>query len=190
MKPLLWLFVSLTIYFMFLVFRFAIKRIHLLVCLRNFASKHKFNFKLGGFSYFLPTNKSNNSFLTIETLHAIYHIKMFGVMRKHCEIHLWNTDQYSVRKFFFKMEFLHSSPLGSSHSFKRHMSKVTFKPPINNAKHKPIISILLFFPTLRLMRITYTVQNTINTISPGDKFEGVILADKQYLLWYILNREK
>lgn len=178
------------IFFSSVVFRFIIQRTILLFKLKRFASKNNYNCKIVNPLFFIPLNFSSSGSVLIETESTVYNIKVFGILRKHCEVHFWNINEYSIRKYFFKWNYLSSTPLGQMNCHRRKTGGFNFRNKKINCDYKLLIPIFLFSPTNNLLRVTQMQENNLKELKAGDKIDNIVFADRSYLFWYITNREK
>lgn len=166
------------------------RRLILLFRLKRFAKINNYNCKIKKLLFFMPLNFSSKGSVLIETSSTIYNIKVFGILRKNCEVHFWNIREYSIRKYYTRLQMLTSTPLGQENCRRRNMKAFN---PINtniNSDYKLFVPIFLFSPTNNLLRITQTQENRLKQLKAGDKIGDIIFADTSYLFWYISNREK
>lgn len=190
MKVLLYISIFSLIVFLYIIFRFLIQRLSLALKLKKFAKKNSYNCKIVNPLFFIPLNFSNNGLVLIETDSTIYNIRVFGILRKHCEVHFWNIKEYSIKKYYSKLQILASIPLGHQSCHRR---KTKGFNPVNikiNSNYKLSVPVFLFSPTNNLIRITQTQENQLKQLKAGDRIDNIIFADTSYLFWYISNREK
>lgn len=116
MKVLLYISIFSLIVFLYIIFRFLIQRLSLALKLKKFAKKNSYNCKIVNPLFFIPLNFSNNGLVSIETDSTIYNIKVFGILRKHCEVHFWNINEYSIKKYYLVKQFIASTPLGQKNA--------------------------------------------------------------------------
>ncbi len=190
MKVLLYISIFSLIVLLYNILCFIIKRFILIFKLKKFAKKNSCNCKIVNPLFFIPLNLSNNGLVSIETDSTIYNIKVFGILRKHCEVHFWNINEYSIKKYYLVKQFIASTPLGQKKCYRR---KTGGFNPINtkvNSDYKLSVPVFLFSPSNNLLRITQTQENQLKQLKVGDKIDNIIFADTPYLFWYISNREK
>lgn len=172
---------AITIY---LFLRFIVKRLWLFVVMCKFAKKHGYTCKTPLFCLF-PNNRSN-SIMQIETDNTIYSIKLFGLLRKHCEIHFWSLAEYSAEWYLMRSGFVGAAPIGLVGVRRRSLG--TGDWAINSEKE--VIPVLLISPAHAPVRLTQTDVNHLVDLRAGDKMGNTVFADLDYLLRFIENREK
>ena len=164
----------------YLLLRFIIKRLWLFSSLKKFAKKHNFTCTIP-LAVLLPINSSNR-YVQITTTKSVYNIKLFGLLRKHCEIHFWNTQEYSVAWYFMRTEFTGTTPICLSATHRRSLGK----PDWLTADGVPI---LLISPAQAPVRLTKTDVNHFTRLRAGEKICDAIFADLDYLFRYIEKQE-
>lgn len=166
----------------YILLRFICKRLCLWCALKKFAKGHNYILKMP-FSCLLPIN-SNNRFIQIKTNSTVYNIKPFGLLRKHCEIHFWNTQEYSIEWYFSRAGYVGTTPIGQT----------------NNCPHRSLgkadwvaadgVPVLLISPANAPVRLTQTKVNHLVELRAGDKIGDAVFADSDYLFRYIKKQEK
>jgi len=185
MKFLLTLFALFLGGYLYAVIRFAVHRIRFLAFLKQFTKTYGYSYKLAGIAYYFPCNRSKATIL-LETKNTVYNIRLFGLLRKHCEVHFWNLQEYSVEKHIIKALYVGSTPTGLTNAKCRRLGSF---PSLDSSNNKTVIPVLLFLPTNGVMRLTRTQVNHLVELRAGDKIEDVLFADSDYLFRCIANRE-
>ena len=167
---------------LYLLLRFIVKRLWLFHQFRRFAKKHNYTCTIPR-SCLLPNNR-NHRYVQIRTPNTVYNIKLFGLLRKHCEIHFWNTQEYSSTWYFTRMEYIGStSPLGVSATRRRSLGNTDWLTADG-------VPVLLISPAQAPVRISKTDVNHLVQLRAGEKIGDAIFADLDYLLRHIEHREK
>ena len=169
----------------YILLRFVIKRVWLLVSVQKFAKKHGFGCKTP-LSCLLPSNSIGT--VEIESANTVYTVKLFGLLRKHCEIHFWNLREYSVEWYFSRHGLVGSPHIGQTNA-NRHRS-LGNADWVAVAGKKEVVPILLISPANAPVRLTQTRIIHLEDLRAGDKIGDVIFADMDYLFRFIENREK
>lgn len=166
---------------------FIVKRIWLFTALRRFAKKHSYVCKMP-LSGLLPNNRNNN-LVEIETENALYAVKLFGLLRKHCHIHFWSRAEYSIEWYFSRHGLdLRKTPFELLAGAKSRSLGSTDWLPVGGEKE--VIPLLLISPTQAPVMLTKTDANHWEHLRAGERIEDVLFADLDYLLSFIENREK
>lgn len=174
--------------FLNMLLRFFFQRLSLLVQLKRFTQKYGYLLKVRNYFYFyFPTNRSSESTVTIETNDNYYNIRLFGLLRKHCEVHFWNLKAYSVDSYMTRREFVYSEPIGERNV--KHRPLGEFPKPELTA-NKTVVPILLFSPTNVVVRLKQTVVNRYADLRAGDKIDEALFADTDFLFRHIAYMEK
>lgn len=168
----------------YLILRFIIKRIWLFSVLRKFAKKHGYSCKTP-LPCLFPNNREK-SLVQIETDNTIYAVKLFGLLRKHCEIHFWNLGKYSVVHYLMRASFVAAAPIGQVGAKRRSLGNGNW--PISSEKE--VVPVLLISPAHAPVRLTRTNVNHLVDLRAGDMIGDILFADWDYLLRFIENREK
>ncbi|MBQ8358527.1 MAG: hypothetical protein IJX37_01245 [Oscillospiraceae bacterium] len=168
----------------YIFLRFVIKRIWLLTVLRKFAKKHNYICKIP-LSCLLPANRSTSP-VKMETGNAVYNIKLFGLLRKHCEIHFWSLKEYSVEWYFSRYGFVGTTPIGQLGARRRSLGNGKWS--VGNGK--AVVPVLLLSPAHAPVRLTRTDVNHLVDLRAGDKMGDTVFADLDYLLRFIEKNEK
>lgn len=166
-----------------ILLRFIVKRIWLFAVLRKFAKKHGYTCKIP-LSCLWPNN-SNSSIVQLETGNTLYAIKLFGLLRKHCEIHFWNLEKYSVVHYLMRASFVAAVPIGQVGAKLRSLGNGNWA--VNSEKE--VVSVLLISPAHAPVRLTRTDVNHLVDLRAGDRIGDTVFADLDYLLRFIENRE-
>ena len=164
--------------------RFAIKRVWLFAVLQKFAKKHGYQCRIP-LTCLLPSNRSNQ-LVEIKTAHTVYAVKLFGLLRKHCDIHFWSSQEYSATQYFTRAEYVSGTPIGLTGARRRSLGDRNRK----ECNEKEVIPVLLISPANAPVRLTYTQVNHLEYLRAGEKIEDVLFADLDYLLRFIENREQ
>ena len=168
----------------YLILRFIIKRIWLFSVLHKFAKRHGYSCKTP-LPCLLPNNREK-SFVQIETDNTIYAVKLFGLLRKHCEIHFWNLEKYSVVHYLMRSSFVAAAPIGQVGAKRRSLGNGNWTV----SSEKEVIPVLLISPAHTPVRLTRTDVNHLEYLRAGEGIENAIFADLDYLLRFIENRER
>lgn len=162
-----------------LIVRFLCKRLWLFGQLNRFAKRHNYTC-IVPFSCILPINSGSN-IVKIKTDKNSYNIKLFGLLRKHCEIHFWNLQEYSTHWYFTRAEYLGSpGPIGLTNDHRHRSLGNTDWATDPNA-----IPVLLLSPSHAPVKLTKTDVNHLEELRGGDKIENAVFADLDYLFRYI-----
>ncbi len=173
--------VAITVY---LFLRFIVKRIWLFAVLHKFAKKHGYTCKTP-LSCFLPNNR-NKHLVQIETGNTVYSIKLFGLLRKHCDIHFWSLKEYSATQYFTRSEYVGGTPIGLTGARRRSLGNENW--PVSSGKE--VIPVLLISPANAPVRLSQTKVNHFEYLRAGERIENAVFADLDFLLRFIENREK
>ena len=163
--------------------RFVIKRVRLFAVLRKFSNKHGYACKTP-LSGLLPNNRSKH-LVQIETGSTVYSVKLFGLLRKHCDIHFWSSQEYSATQYFTRAEYIGGTPIGLTNARRRKLGNGNRKAH----SKKEVIPVLLISPANAPVRLTCTNVNHLEDLRAGEKIEDVLFADLDYLMRFIENRE-
>lgn len=169
---------------LYLLLRFIVKRIWLFSVLRKFAKQHGYNLNFP-LSCLLPNNR-NNDIVKIETENTVYCVKLFGLLRKHCDIHFWSSQEYSATQYFSRSEYVGGTPIGQNGARRRSLGNGNWAL----SSEKVIIPVLLISPANAPVRLSQTKVNHFEYLRAGEKIEDVLFADLDFLLRLIENREK
>ncbi len=167
-----------------ILLRFLVKRIWLFAVLRRFAKKHGYVCKIP-LSCLWPSNR-NDCIVQLETGNTLYAVKLFGLLRKHCEIHFWSLAEYSVVHFLMRSSFVVAEPLGLIGTKRRSLGNGNWAV----SSEKEVIPVLLISPAQAPVRLTQTNVNHLEYLRAGEKIGSAVFADLDYLLRFIENREK
>ena len=176
--------IALTV-LVYIFLRFIINRISLWAALKRFAKKHNFRCKVDLLCLF-PRNKTSR-FVQIETGSTVYAIKLFGLLRKHCEIHFWSQQEYAVEWYFSRYGLINEPYIGQTNK-KRRRELGSWDCSI--ATGKEVVPVLLIAPANAPVRLTHTDGNCCEHLRAGDRIDGVLFADRDYLFRYIVGQEK
>jgi len=168
---------------LYLFLRFLVKRLWLFAVLRRFAKKHGYICKMP-LSCLWPSNR-NDCIVQLETGNTLYAIKLFGLLRKHCEIHFWNLEEYSVVHFLMRSSFVAAKPIGLIGTKRRSLGNGNWAV----SSEKEVIPVLLISPAQAPVRLTQTMVNHLEHLRAGERIENAVFADLDYLLRFIENRE-
>ena len=161
----------------FLLLRFMIKRLWLFHLLNRFAKEHNYTCTIPR-SCLLPNNR-NNHYVQICTANTVYNIKLFGLLRKQCEIHFWNTREYAATWYASWSEYTsRTAPLDILAKRRRSLGKTDWLTADG-------VPALLISPAHAPVCITQTDENHLIQLRAGDKLGNAIFADLDYLLRYI-----
>ena len=175
--------IALVIVF-YILLRFIVKRIRLLAVLHKFSKKHGYTCKTP-LSCLLPNNREKNV-VQIETDNTVYSIKLFGLLRKHCDIHFWSLKEYSATQYFTRSEYVGGTPIGQTGALRRSLGNENWTV----SSGKDVISVLLISPANAPVRLSQTKVNHFEYLRVGDKIGDTVFADLDFLLRFIENREK
>lgn len=167
-----------------LFLRFILKRIWLFAVLRKFSKKHGYTC-ITPLSCLLPNNRSK-CLVQIETGSTVYSVKLFGLLRKHCDIHFWSSQEYSATQYFTRSEYVGGTPIGLTGARRRSLGNGNWA--VNSEKE--VVPVLLISPANAPVRLTQTKVNRLEYLRAGEKIINTIFADLDYLLRYIENLEK
>ena len=168
----------------YLFLRFIVKRLWLLSVLQKFAKQYGYTLHFP-FSCLLPNNR-NSGTVQIETENTVYCIKLFGLLRKHCEVHFWSLKEYSVVHFLMRSSFVAAEPLGLIGTKRRGLGKGNWAA----SSKKEVIPVLLISPAQAPVRLTQTMVNHLEQLRAGEKIGDAVFADLDFLIRFIENREK
>ena len=169
---------------LYILLRFFIKRIHLRLSLMKFCKQNHFRCTFP-FQCLLPLNHLK-AFVQIETGSRIYQIKLFGLLRKHCEIHFWNLQEYSIQWYFIRAEYIGSPvPIGLTNTNRRRSLGDS-----NWATTPGITPVLLISPAQAPVRLTKTDVNHLTKLRAGERIQDVLFADLDFLLLHIEKQER
>lgn len=164
-----------------LLLRFIMKRLWLFHQLKRFAKEHNYACAIPR-SCMLPYNR-NHSYVQIRTPNTVYNIKLFGLLRKNCEIHFWSATEYSTYWYSLRTEFAGATPIcQTNHHRHRSLGKADWL----TANGVPV---LLISPVHTPVRLTKTDVNHFVNLRVGEKIGDAIFADLDYLFRHIENRE-
>ena len=176
---------------LYILLRFMIQRVCFIVSLGNFTKKNNYRIKKNLFNCLFPLNNSSGGSIVIETDSSIYDIKLFGLFLKHCEIHFWNTKEYSAEWYFHRIGFYGEPPIGKTNAKpRRSLGNFDDAIYIDSSTQKERIPVLLITPTNAPVRLTQLIINRVVDIRAGDKIGDVLFADSDYLFRYISKREQ
>ena len=166
-----------------LFLRFILKRIWLFTVLRRFAKKHGYTCKLP-LSCLWPNNRSD-SIVQLETGSTLYAVKLFGLLRKHCDIHFWSLKEYSATQYFSRREYVGGTPIGLTGARRRSLGNGNWTV----SSEKEVIPVLLISPANAPVRLSQTQVNHFEYLRAGERIENAVFADWDYLWRFIENRE-
>ena len=185
MKALFAILIIVVIVFIYMLLRFFIKRISFWNALKKFAKQNNYAYKISLHNIF-PRN-SKNPLIEIETENTLYQIKLFGLLRKHCEIHFWNSQNYSVAWYFNRYGYVGTAPIGQTGSRNhRKLGNIDW----TTSTSKKIVPILLIDPANAPVRLTQTQANHLVDLRAGEMIENILFADRDFLFRYIEKTEK
>lgn len=184
MKSIQILIVITLIITAWLFLRFILKRIWLFTVLRRFAKKHGYTCKLP-LSCLCPNNRSD-SIVQLETGSTLYAVKLFGLLRKHCDIHFWSLKEYSATQYFSRREYVGGTPIGLTGARRRSLGNRNWTV----SSEKEVIPVLLISPANAPVRLSQTQVNHFEYLRAGERIENAVFADWDYLWRFIENREK
>ncbi len=168
----------------FLCLRFFFKRLRLLLSLKKAARRADAKLRLMTPMFWLPTNRGKRSELLIKTGDAIYAVKVIGLFQRYCDLHFWNWQEYSTRKYLLRFQIDQSTPLGSKDARHKRL-QVDFEVGLpEDSDGKQIIRFYLLSPTNFPIHITKNDGNLVVDLQPGDKIDNIIFADREYLYQY------
>lgn len=166
-----------------MLLRFVVKRIWLFSVLRKFAKQYGYNVIFPP-SCLLPNNR-NKDIVKIETTNTVYCVKLFGLLRKHCDIHFWSSQEYSATQYFSRREYVGGTPIGQTAARRRSLGDGNWSV----SSEKEVIPVLLISPANAPVRLSQTKVNHFEHLLAGEKIENLIFADWDYLWRFIENRE-
>lgn len=164
--------------------RFVVKRIWLFAVLRRFSKKHGYTCKIP-FSCLWPNNR-NDSIVQLETGNTLYAVKLFGLLRKHCDIHFWNLKEYSATQYFTRSEYVGGTPIGQTGAKRRNLGNENWAV----SSEKEVIPVLLISPANAPVRLSQTKVNHFEYLQAGERIENAVFADLDFLLRFIENRDQ
>lgn len=167
----------------YLPLRFIVKRLWLFAVLRKFAKKRGYVCKTP-LSCLWPNNR-NNSIVEIETANTVYCIKLFGLLRKHCDIHFWSSQEYSATQYFTRAEYVGGTPIGLTGARRRSLGTGNW----TIGSEKEVVPVLLISPANAPVRLSQTDVNHFEYLGAGKRIENAVFADWDYLWRFIENRE-
>ena len=154
--------------------------------LHRFAKKHGYTCKIP-LSCLWPNNK-NDSIVQLETSNTLYAVKLFGLLRKHCHIHFWSTEEYSIEWYFSRHGLDFKNTPFELLAGAKSRSLGNWNWTANSEKE--VIPVLLISPAHAPVMLTSTDVNHWEHLRAGEKIEDVLFADLDFLLRFIENREK
>ena len=169
---------------LYLFLRFIIKRVWLFAVLRKFAKQYGYTL-IFPLSCLLPNNR-NNDIVKIETDNTVYCIKLFGLLRKHCEIHFWSLEEYSAEWYLMRSGFVGAPLIGQVGSKHRSLGNENWAV----SSEKEVFPVLLISPANAPVRLTQTKVNHLEHLRAGEMIGNAVFADLDFLLRFIENREK
>ena len=173
-----------------LFLRFFLQRVQLFFSLKRFVQKYGFQLSKYPATLFIPLNSIKGNTISIETASCIYDIKVFGLLRKHCEIHFWSISEYSMEWYFsrYGLDYETHLSIGMTNERKRRPigQFVCNTDDISGKKHTPV---LLLSPANAPVSLTYRKENKFGRLHAGDRIDNVLFADLDYLLRFICNKE-
>ena len=168
----------------YMLLRFVVKRIWLFSVLRRFAKQYSYTL-IFPFSCLLPNNR-NKDIGKIETASTVYCVKLFGLLRKHCDIHFWSSQEYSATQYFSRREYVGGTPIGQTGARRRSLGNGNWA----HSSEKEVIPVLLISPAQAPVRLSQTKVNHFEYLRAGERIENAVFADWDYLWRFIENREK
>ena len=168
----------------YMLLRFVVKRIWLFSVLRKFAKQYGYSFNFPA-SCLLPNNRNKN-IVQIETDSTIYAIKLFGLLRKHCDIHFWSSQEYSATQYFSRREYVGGTPIGQTGARRRSLGNENWVV----SSEKEVIPVLLISPANAPVRLSQTMVNHFEYLRAGERIENAVFADWDYLWRFIEKREQ
>ena len=169
---------------LYLFLRFIVKRVWQFSVLRKFAKQYDYNV-IFPLSCLLPNNR-NKHIVQLETDSTLYAIKLFGLLRKHCDIHFWSSQEYSATQYFSRAEYVGGTPIGQTGARRRSLGNGNWAV----SSEKEVIPVLLISPANAPVRLTQTKVNHFEYLRAGERIENAVFADWDYLWRFIENREK
>ncbi len=170
---------------LYMLLRFLFKRIFLWKAFSKFTRQYHYTYKIS-FRNLLPGN-STTHLVEIETQHTIYRIKLFGLLRKHCEIHFWDSQNYSIAWYFSRYGYVGTAPIGQTGS-RNHRS--LGNSDWTTTTNKKVIPILLIDPANAPVRLTQTQTNHLVDLRAGEMIGNILFADRDFLFRFIEKQEK
>ncbi len=187
MKILFWFLLIMLFVFLYWLLRFVVKRLRLLYQIKRFCLAHGFHYECKCiFSLIMPSNRNSKSAVLIHTKETIYHIRVFGLLRRGCEVHFWNLQQYSVEWYWTRRGYIASIPVGQRAVRRRVIGGFDQV----ESKNRTVVPILLFSPAKGIVRLTQTQINRMEYLQVGDQIGDAIFSDKDYLFRFIDKKEQ
>lgn len=187
MKTLFWFLLTVLFIFLYWLLRFIVKRLRLWHQIKRFCREHGFHYECKSiFSSIIPSNRNSKSAVLIYTKETIYHIRVFGLLRRGCEVHFWNLQQYSVEWYWTRRGYIASIPVGQRAVRRRVIGGFDQV----ESRSRTVVPILLFSPAKGIVRITQTQINRMEYLLVGDHIGNAIFSDKDYLFRFIDKKEQ
>lgn len=169
----------------FLCLRYFFKRLRLLNSLKKAARRADAQLRLMTPMFWLPTNRGKRCEFLVIGSDAVYSIKVIGLFQKFCDLHFWNAREYATRKYLFHWQIGQAASLGSTNARRKRLN-VDFKADLlEHLGCKQHVCFYLLYPTNSPIKITKNNGNSIVDLEAGDKIDGIIFADREYLVQYI-----
>lgn len=151
---------------LYVLLRFAVKRMRALSVLKRFAKTH---------GYCLT---KKDGCLLLEAGSAVYNIKLLGLWLKHCEIHFWSAEEYAVHWYVWRGDLVNTPPIGATNGGRR---KQIGKWEISEGE----TPVLLLCPANAPVRLSQTRGTQLCRLHAGDKIGDVRFADLDYLVRFV-----
>lgn len=169
----------------FLYLRFFFKRLRLLLSLKKAAKRADAKLHLMTPVFWLPTNRCKHNEILVKCTDAVYSIKVIGLFQKFCDLHFWNAKEYATRKYLFHWQIDQATPLGAKATRHKQLNIDFGSGLLEASGGRRHICFYLLSPTNSPIKITKNDGNSIVNLEPGDKIDGIIFADREYLYQYI-----
>ena len=179
MKLLWHLLLIFSLYYIYIILRFVLKRMLLLHKIKHFANVNSIEYKITIPAFLFPSNRYGTAVL-LKTANETYNIRLFGLLRKNCAVHFWNKGMYSIEKFIPRMSLV-DTPLAYRPVRRRKLGKWD-----TGAQEE--IQVLLYSSANSPIHLTQIKVNHLERLMAGDMIEDVLFADTDFLFRYITNR--
>ena len=174
----------LTLLTIFLSLRFFFKRLRLLISLKRATKEIDAKLILTTPMFWLPTNRCKQSEILVIGHNYAYSIKVLGLYLKYCDLHFWNAKEYATHKYLFHWEIAQATRLGKRNVRRKRLS-IDFTKALPEDFVGKVYPFYLLSPTNSPIHITKTDAAVIVDITPGDKIDDIIFADREYLYQHI-----
>ncbi len=155
---------------LYILLRFALKRMRHIRRLKRFAKENGYSLAKKGSSVVLNTGSK------------IYNIRRLGLLLKHCELHFWSEKEYAIQWYAARIDLLNTPPIGETNSGRR---KQIGSWDVAAGE----IPVLLLSPANAPVRLSQTQGIALKRLHAGDKIGNVLFADMDFLLRHIEKNE-